>query len=300
VTTWLPIATRQTWNRDGGSFTRPPSIICLHSTEGGSWPGYNAGADAPHFTINSKTGEVRQHTPLDRAGRALMHPAGTPETNRAGVIQIEIIGTCDGATASRYNVHYLPDMSDAEAANIRSLLDAIHAATGIPLTSSVSFKQYPASYGANGVRLSRSAFAGYKGVLGHQHVPDNDHGDPGNLPLSKILAVHADTAPSRSVDRPALTEPVKAAPKPATVKLAVDGVFGTASKKRLQQWAGVTQDGVLGRQTWAAVQRKVGVPADGVAGPQTWKAIQRLIGSPADGIPGRATYKALQQYLNQH
>ena len=97
-----------------------------------------------------------------------------------------------------------------------------------------------------------------------------------------------------------VTQPVKAAPKPTTVKLAVDGVFGTASKKRLQQWAGVTQDGVLGRQTWAAVQRKVGVPADGVAGPQTWKAIQRLTGSPADGIPGRATYKALQSYLNQH
>jgi len=285
VTTWLPIATRQTWNRDGGSFTRAPSIICLHSTEGGSWPGYNAGADAPHFTINSKTGEVRQHTPLDRAGRALMHPAGTPETNRAGVIQVEIIGTCDGATASRYNVHYLPDMSDAEAANIRALLDAIHAATGIPLTSSVSFKQYPGSYGANGVRLSRSAFAGYKGVLGHQHVPDNDHGDPGNLPLSKILATHADTAPSRGETRPPVTQPVKAAPKPTATKglnvktidlRDVNPLVKGAGIKPLQRLLGVTADGLGGSGTRTALgnaQKRCGLPVDYIFGPDTAEAL---------------------------
>jgi len=298
MSTWLSIATKQTWNRDGGSFTRSPSIICLHSTEGGSWPGYSAGADAPHFTIDPRTGDVRQHTPLNVAGRALMHPAGTPETNRAGVIQVEIIGTCDGATASRYNLHYLPDMTDAEAANINRLLVAISDATGIPLETTVTWKQYPGSYGkGNGTRLSRASFASYRGVLGHQHVPDNDHGDPGDLPIAKILGAHRDTPqPSRGITRPPVVAPVK----PTSGTLTVDGKLGPATYRALQRWAGVTADGVMGPATRKAVQRKVGVPADGVWGPQTWRAIQRTVGSPADGIPGPNTWRAIQSYLNNH
>jgi len=100
-------------------------------------------------------------------------------------------------------------------------------------------------------------------------------------------------APSRSDTRPPIA-------KPARVLLKVDGDFGPATKRRLQQWAGVAQDGVLGPVTWRAVQRKVGSPADGVPGPNTWKAIQRMVGSPADGVSGPDTYRHLQQYLNSH
>ena len=99
--------------------------------------------------------------------------------------------------------------------------------------------------------------------------------------------------PSRSDTRPPIA-------KPARVLLAVDGAFGPATKRRLQQWAGVAQDGVLGPVTWRAIQRKVGSPADGIPGPNTWKALQRLVGSPADGVPGPDTYRHLQQYLNSH
>ena len=86
----------------------------------------------------------------------------------------------------------------------------------------------------------------------------------------------------------------------APAKLVVDGDFGPATKRRLQQWAGVTQDGVLGPISWRAIQRKVGSPADGIPGPNTWKAIQRMVSVVRDGVPGPNTYRHLQIYLNSH
>jgi len=94
--------------------------------------------------------------------------------------------------------------------------------------------------------------------------------------------------------------PAKVVARITTGKLAVDGAFGPATKRRLQQWAGVAQDAVLGPITWRAVQRKVGSPADGIPGPNTWKAIQRLVSSPADGVPGPDTYRHIQSFLNSH
>jgi len=154
------------------------------------------------------------------------------------------------------------------------------------------------------IDICRRAGAGNE-VVGHRDLFATEC--PGDVLYSFAKAGAPYSAPvstgGMSAHAPApvpVAQPIKAAPKPTTTKLAVDGVFGTASKKRLQQWAGVTQDGVLGRQTWAAVQRKVGVPADGVAGKQTWRAIQKLIGVSQDGLPGRVTYAALQRFLNQH
>ena len=74
--------------------------------------------------------------------------------------------------------------------------------------------------------------------------------------------------------------PAKVAARITTRKLVVDGDFGPLTRKRLQQWAGVTQDGDLG--------------------PISWRAIQRKVGSPADGVPGPDTYRHLQAFLNSH
>lgn len=89
-------------------------------------------------------------------------------------------------------------------------------------------------------------------------------------------------------------------PPPMSTKLVVDGVFGLSTRRRLQQWAGVTQDGDLGPQSWRAIQRKVGAVVDGVAGPNTWRRLQAKVGAPQDGTPGPITYRAIQRYLNSH
>jgi hypothetical protein len=61
-----------------------------------------------------------------------------------------------------------------EWAYLGKLLVAISDETGIPLTSDVDWS-------STNSRLDATAFADYKGVLGHRHVPDNGHTDPGNI-----------------------------------------------------------------------------------------------------------------------
>ena len=66
---------------------------------------------------------------------------------------------------------------------------------GIAPVSTVEWKSFEkgnpgGSAGAkNGVRMSNAAYVAYSGWLGHQHVPENDHGDPGNIPIAALLAV---------------------------------------------------------------------------------------------------------------
>ena len=192
MATWLSGAKRQSWGRDGGSFTTNPDKILLHSTETGSFPGYGGGASAPHFTIDLENGEVRQHSPMNRAARALRNASGGVQTNRDGVIQIEIIGTCDKSFARKHGYPYLPDMTDEMAGRLKWLLQKICAAIpAIPLTTSVAWKSYPSSYGNSSVRMSNSQWTRYKGILGHQHAPENTHGDPGDLPMKRILGADA-------------------------------------------------------------------------------------------------------------
>lgn len=187
---WLPGCIKQDFGTNGGSWTRQPAIICLHSTEGNSWPGYDGGQTAPHFTIDVRSGERRQHISMGLAARALQNLSGGVETNRAGVIQIEIIGTCETGHSGWL---YVPSMNVDQIANLHRLCMDISEAKNIAWQSSVSFKQYPASYGSsNGVRLSNSSWNNYRGILGHQHVPENVHGDPGNINIAAILANEED------------------------------------------------------------------------------------------------------------
>lgn len=200
---WLPGVKRQDFKRDGGSWTRQPATICLHSTEGSGWPGYQNGGNTPHFTIAPKTGEIRQHVPLTRAGRALVHPKGTPETNRHGTIQIEIIGSCDRAWTNRHGLHFLPDMTTAQMERVAGLVGAIARETGVPLVEAAVFRPYPKpGYGSGAPRLAWDQWKSARGVLGHQHVPGNDHGDPGDIPIRQILQLAAPPkAPTPAPDK---------------------------------------------------------------------------------------------------
>jgi len=186
---WLPNCTKQDFGTSGGSWTRQPAVICIHSTEGTSWPSYDGGQTAPHFTINLLTKQRRQHISMGVAARALANKSGGPETNRAGVIQIEVIGTCDPSRKGKPGWFYIPEMTDAHAAYLAELMRDIADNKSISWVCNVTFRAYPSSYGAgNGVRLSGSSWNTYKGILGHQHVPENDHGDPGNINIKKIMS----------------------------------------------------------------------------------------------------------------
>lgn len=172
----------------GGSYIGAPWRLVLHTTEGPSiasaLAAYRFHGGWPHVTVDPQTSERVQHYPLSVSSRALAHPKGTPETNRANVINVEIVGQ-----AARIGDLSPDDLAWLGTEVVRPLCEAV----GIPLSTSVEWVAYPASYGFGAPqRLTWSEWAGYSGVLAHEHVPGNDHGDAGALEIATILA-HATT-----------------------------------------------------------------------------------------------------------
>jgi len=113
-------------------------------------------------------------------------------------------------------------------------------------------------------------------------------------------------------------------PPPTGGNLTVDGIWGSATTRRLQQVLGTTIDGVISGQAasnklapllsgweWKyttagsnairALQKKLGITADGHFGPKTAKALAAHYGIISDGrfdSPSK-TIKALQAALNK-
>lgn len=166
-----------------------PHSIAVHTTEGSSYPSYNGdGSSAPHATIDIWNFTFRQHYGLDVAGWALKAPSGT-STNTQGVVQFEIIGTCNPANAALAGM-FVPTAPDRNLQYAATIIRGVADRLGISWSSSLLFAPYPASYGTGAAqRLSDSQFRSYNGLLGHQHVPYNDHGDPGSFPIDRFLSL---------------------------------------------------------------------------------------------------------------
>jgi hypothetical protein len=182
----------------------------VHTTEGMSLPSYSGGSMAPTVTgvPNMKDRTIRwyQHFDVDESARALANKLGGVETNTANAFQIELVGTCDdkyaktwsGKTAGVDYIHWptAPEWALAEVAWLVRWLNQQH---GIPLTCVKDWLAYgkdsrrpgvtPASYGASPARMSMSAWRSFKGWCGHQHVPENDHGDPGSMDFARVIAI---------------------------------------------------------------------------------------------------------------
>lgn len=180
-----------------GGDSMESNVIVWHSTEGTSLPSYDGGSMAPNFTAVPDFAAKRlvwyQHFDFDVSSRALVNKAGGVETNTLNVAQVEIVGTCDPATHTKWTkagtAHlYTPELPDWAIRDLAAFAKWAHDQHGVPLTSGVTFKAYPGSYGSNGVRMSAAKWNGFKGHCGHQHVPENDHGDPGQFPMTAILA----------------------------------------------------------------------------------------------------------------
>ncbi|MFF5703385.1 hypothetical protein ACFY7H_12890 [Streptomyces sp. NPDC012794] len=181
------------------------NVGVLHTTEGRTLPDYRGGRDAPNFTalpdIPNRKIKWYQHFDFDTSSRALMNLSGGVETNTANAVQIELVGTCDERNAvtwdgKRAGVDYIfwPAAPDWLLAELAKFVRWAHDNHGIRLASAVTWKAYNkgqvgGSYGANGVRLSGAQWQAYYGWLGHQHVPENDHGDPGNINFTRVLAL---------------------------------------------------------------------------------------------------------------
>ena len=187
------------WYQDDypGATIRPNCGV-LHTTEGTTLPGYSGGADAPNYTAIPDLAEKRlrwfAHFPDEKSSRALVNAPGGVETNTLNTIQVELVGTCAPATHGAWTKAKVPHIYWPEAPDwalrdlARFLLD-MKDRHGIPLTGPApgQWRPYPESYGPGGQRFSAEEWRAFQGWCGHQHVPENVHGDPGAFPFAKLV-----------------------------------------------------------------------------------------------------------------
>lgn len=165
---------------DAGSFLGGHPKAIWHKTQGNSYSGalatYQATKNWPHMTVGyDSAGKATawQHIAGGTAARALKNLPDGVETNRWNCFQIEIVGMADNP------------VPDDICAILKDVSIWLEKDFGIPRTCSVTF--LPAAHSAPG-RMSFEAWRNYSGWCGHQHVPENDHGDPGSpFPVSVIL-----------------------------------------------------------------------------------------------------------------
>jgi hypothetical protein len=212
--------------------------VLLHSTEGSGWPAYSGGAIAPNWTAYpdqaAKALIWRQHFPANMSSRALAHTRTQP-TNGDHVAQVELVGTCVPGGPGLY----WPGAPDWALAGLAWFIAWMAAEWGSHLlTSSVTWRAYNAS--GDGQRLSDSAYDAYRGILGHEHTPQNDHRDPGALNVARIIELARGNAVART-----LTDEDIAA-------LAASPVFRGAVTNAVWRagWGGGRQDGTTEYADW--------------------------------------------------
>jgi hypothetical protein len=165
-----------------------------HTTEGRTVPSYadasgRRGANAPTVTglpdCAARRIRWHQHYDVDESAR---------------------VGTCDPKARDawvraghRQNVDFIfwPEAPEWALAEVAWLVRWLHEQHGVPLTCVRDWLAYgadarrpgvvPASYGASPARMSFAEWQAFKGWCGHQHVPENDHGDPGSMDFARVI-----------------------------------------------------------------------------------------------------------------
>lgn len=290
---WYPKATKQTWAAYPGSPMNTNCVV-LHSTEGTGWPAYSSGAVAPNMTImpdfRNKTVIVKQHVASNRSARALENRAGGVSTNTAGAFQIELVGTCDPRSHKAWgttNHIYMPEAPDwflKGVADVLVWLKTQHPKFQIKDGAPRGWGAYPSSYGASKYRMSFSEWNANYAIVGHQHVPENSHGDPGNINIKRIVelalgaAAHPDPTP---------TPPVYDKMDPTAYFMGVQGDHVTWLGERLIAHGfdkHHTGDKYIPGPTFSEIDR---------LNVQDFQKSRGWEGSDADGYPGAASLKIL-------
>ncbi|MEX2267245.1 MAG: hypothetical protein WEA75_01025 [Acidimicrobiia bacterium] len=187
------------WQQDGGSMVGGAEwSLVLHTMESWDFEGsmnyLTTRGLWPQLCYNPRDRRKVQGIPLTRAGKALANKAGGVQTNRENTIQVEMPG-------------YAGSSHDWD----KERLDNIAIDIVIPLQKAgypiqlvapkfVGLESGTIASPSAPQRMSYAAWAKFGGVCGHQHVPENDHWDPGRLDIERVLATARGTTPVKQED----------------------------------------------------------------------------------------------------
>ncbi len=170
-----------------GSYIGAPWRLVLHTIEGGSIDNAIGGVFkpnpcyCPHFSVSLAKRRIVQHVRLTWASAALANDQGGVETNRENAIQVELEGYAkDAATRTPAELEFLGEF-------IAMLVRA-----GVPLNLDHVAQFVGAEAGTIAVKNSRyrmtsAQWQAFDGICGHQHVPENEHWDPGHLDVQTAV-----------------------------------------------------------------------------------------------------------------
>ena len=193
-----PGANRDHWyQKKFGGDRMEVNVVVLHTTEGRSLPDYQGGASAPNLTAVPDFTQQKlkwyQHFDIDISSRALVNLPGGVETNTLNVCQVELVGTCNPELHTKWNssdkAHlYWPQAPEWALREVARFLVWMHVNHDVPLRGPALWPAYPRSAGNQaGQRMSFGRWNAFKGVCGHMHVPENEHGDPGAIDFETLI-----------------------------------------------------------------------------------------------------------------
>ena len=144
---------------------------------------FKSGKTWPHFTIDPGTRTVIQHFSLNVGSKSLRTRSPTipndPNipTNSIHCIQIAIVKCSEHGYSTQ------------ELEFIREVMRAVEDLVPIPRKSGLSFLNFA---GVNAVpnnnKMTIDAWKKFSGWCGHQHIPKNDHTDPGAININFLLS----------------------------------------------------------------------------------------------------------------
>lgn len=164
-----------------------PTVIVLHTTETDNRASYSG--TEPHFEIDDD-GSILQYISLARTAKALYNLPGGVETNRrrGRIIQWELVNRA-GKIAG---------ITDAQLNGLAQSMRWVD--TQLPFDKVAPPQGWFGSEAASDDADSRFTFPAWEdfgGICGHQHVPENDHWDPGRFPIDRLLSRLGGPTPSK-------------------------------------------------------------------------------------------------------
>lgn len=250
----------------------------MHTTEGGNCsingliPFFQGRpCSTPHFAIDPCQRRKVQFIRLSYSAAALKNNSGGVETNRAHAVQTEVTGRAAETPSwpDEWVTFVGEHIADMVRAGVPLDLDNWKDCLG-PESGTLATPTAPQ-------RMSYGEWNGFDGLCGHQHVPENDHWDPGNFNIQRAVE-HAKAILGGSVTPPPQPPPPPPAPVgPRTLTIGMKGQDVHDWQARLAgrgYW--IAADGDFGKLTDGVTrwfQSGRGIVADGIVGPQTRAAM---------------------------